>query len=331
MKATAWIFLSYAREDEEKVEKLYQKLSDAGFKPWMDTKDILPGERWVSSIRRAIRRSDFFLACLSANSVNKGVWIQREIRDALAIWQEKLEDDIYLLPVRLEDCEAPESLRGFQWVDLFEEDGWTRLLAALKVGLERRAEVIKPAGPERLYENKQAIVTRMRGLIAQQRDNYSEAERNLREALDIWRSLGQDKDVATVLGDLGKLAHQRKKYDAAGQFYHQALELARKINDKEGQAICIGVQGELAIDQEQWTEARQWFGQELALAKEVGRVELVAQAQQGLARVWEAEGWEDRALPLAQEALKIYERLQHRGLAEAWELVERLRGKQPPS
>ena len=70
--------------------------------------------------------------------------------------------------------------------------------------------------------SEQAIVTRMRGLIAQQRDNYGEAERNLREALTIWRDLGQDKDVATVLGGLGKLAHERKKYDAAGQFYHQA-------------------------------------------------------------------------------------------------------------
>lgn len=325
MKVAARIFLSYAREDGETVENLYQKLSDAGFKPWIDKRDILPGEMWEYSIRRAIRHSDFVLACLSVNSIDRRGWIQKEIKQALDIWQEKLEDDIYLIPVRLEDCDVPESLRGFQWVNLFQEDGWTRLLTALEIGIKRRAEVIEPGGPERLYKNKQAIITRMRGLIAQQRDNHSEAERNLREALAIWRGLGQDEDVATVLGDLGKLAHERKKYDAAWQYYHQALELARKINDKERQAICIGVQGELAIDQEQWAEARQWFGQELALAKEVGRVELAAQAQQGLAHVWEAEGRADLALPLAQEALKIYERLQHRGLAAARELMERIR------
>ena len=44
MKATTQIFLSYAREDEEKVKNLHQQLSDAGFKPWMAPKDILPGE-----------------------------------------------------------------------------------------------------------------------------------------------------------------------------------------------------------------------------------------------------------------------------------------------
>ncbi|HID62398.1 MAG TPA: TIR domain-containing protein [Anaerolineae bacterium] len=141
MKATPQIFLSYAREDEEKVKKLYQKLSDAGFKPWMDKKDILPGERWESSIRRAVRRSDFFLACLSANSVQKRGVIQKEIRYALDIWQEKLEDDIYLIPVRLEVCEVPERLCDFQWVNLFEKGGWSRLVKAIQVGMERRADV----------------------------------------------------------------------------------------------------------------------------------------------------------------------------------------------
>lgn len=148
MKAIAQIFLCYARQDEKKVENLYQKLSDVGFKPWMDKKDILPGERWQSSIEKAIRSSDFFLACLSANSVNKRGFLQKEIKDALDIWREKLVSDIYLIPARLEDCEVPESLRGFQWVNLFEEDGWTRSMKAIQVGMERRAEVIKPSVQE---------------------------------------------------------------------------------------------------------------------------------------------------------------------------------------
>jgi len=135
------IFLSYARQDEEKVEKLYQKLSNAGFKPWMDKKDILGGEKWELVIQKAIRRSEFFLACLSVNSVNKRGWIQKEIKDALDIYQQMLEHDIYLIPVRLEDCKVPESLCSFQWVNLFEEDGWTQLVKAIQVGMERRAAV----------------------------------------------------------------------------------------------------------------------------------------------------------------------------------------------
>jgi hypothetical protein len=140
----AQIFLSYARKDEKQVKRLYQKLVSAGFKPWMDKKDILPGEIWKSRIPQAIRESDFFLACLSCNSVNKRGWIQREVKDALDIWQEKLDSDIYLIPARLEDCEVPERLGDFQWVDLFEEDGWTRLVKAIQEGMKRRSPVAKP-------------------------------------------------------------------------------------------------------------------------------------------------------------------------------------------
>ena len=147
VKTMAQIFLSYAREDEEKVENLYQKLSAARFKPWMDKKNILPGERWKSSIRKAIQCSDFFLACLSANSVSKRGFLQKEIKDALDIWQEKLDSDIYLIPVRLDDCKVLGSLSDFQWVNLFEEDGLTRLVKAIQVGMERRAEVTADEEP----------------------------------------------------------------------------------------------------------------------------------------------------------------------------------------
>lgn len=150
------IFLSYAREDEKQVEALYQKLSATGFTPWMDKKDILPGEVWESSIRRAIRGSDFFVACLSANAVGKRGFLQKEIKDALDIWQEKLEDDIYLIPARLHDCEVPQSLHSFQWVNLFEEGGWAQLVKAIQVGMERRGKVIKSVEvlPEALEEER---------------------------------------------------------------------------------------------------------------------------------------------------------------------------------
>lgn len=138
------IFLCYARPDQGKVEALYERLHNSGFNPWMDRKDILAGEIWEAAIQRAIRRSDFFLVCLSANSVNRRGQIQKEIKEALDIWKEKLDSDIYLIPVRLEDCEVPESLRRFQWVNLFEEDGWTRLVKALRAGTESRMQVTEP-------------------------------------------------------------------------------------------------------------------------------------------------------------------------------------------
>jgi len=145
VNATPQIFLNYAREDRQKVESLYQQLSNAGFRPWMDTKNILGGEQWQRSIQHALQQSQFFLACLSVTSVSKRSYLRREMREALEKRQEMLDSDIYLIPVRLEECEIPEELREHQWVDLFKEDGWARLVDALQVGMERRRE----GGPQK--------------------------------------------------------------------------------------------------------------------------------------------------------------------------------------
>jgi len=185
------------------------------------------------------------------------------------------------------------------------------------------------AGTRGGSKDEQAMATRMRGLVAEQRKDYAEAERLYQDVLAFSRDLGRDVYVKIVLSNLGDLAHERQDYDAAEQYYHEALALARKSDDKGGQAICSNNLGELALDREQWAEARQWLERALPLAREVKRVDLIAEAQCRLARVWEAEGRPDLALPLAQEALKIYERLQHMDLAAARELVERLQEKQP--
>lgn len=133
----ARVFISYARKDLGKVKELYQQLKEAGFSPWQDIHDILPGELWHDALMRAIREAPFFLACLSTNSVNKRGVIQEELKEALQIWLRKLDDDIYFIPVRLEECPVPEALAKFQWVDLHTDGGFAKLSQALRAGMEK--------------------------------------------------------------------------------------------------------------------------------------------------------------------------------------------------
>lgn len=65
----------------------------------------------------------------------------------------------------------------------------------------------------------------------------------------------------------------------------------------------------------------------MPMAKEVGRVELIARIQYGFACIQEASGRLDVALQSAEEALKIYEKLQHGSLREVQKLIERLEKK----
>jgi hypothetical protein len=142
------VFLSYARADSERVSKLHHELERAGFDAWMDRSDIVAGD-WRTAIKRGLRRSNFFLACLSTNTVTRGEVLEFEWDSALDVQQQQLEGELYLIPVRLEPCDVPEKLRHLQWIDLFAPDGEARLLRVLGSkgpGRQRWASVVMTAG-----------------------------------------------------------------------------------------------------------------------------------------------------------------------------------------
>lgn len=143
----ARIFLCCAEEDQNRAEQLYQHLSDAGFKPWMKSRDLLPGQTWKLVTQKVIQKADFFMVCLSNRSVNQRGFVQTELHSALEVWQEKLPADIYLIPVRLEECDIPDSLADFTKADLFAEGGFEQIVRAIQVGMQQReAEQSAPFG-----------------------------------------------------------------------------------------------------------------------------------------------------------------------------------------
>jgi SOS-response transcriptional repressor LexA len=91
----------------------------------------MPGQEWDLEIRKAVRNSDTVLVCLSKSSTTKEGYIQKEIRFALDIADEKPEGTIFLIPVRLEECNVPSRISRYQWVDLFEKSGYSKLKESL--------------------------------------------------------------------------------------------------------------------------------------------------------------------------------------------------------
>ncbi|MEI2822084.1 MAG: toll/interleukin-1 receptor domain-containing protein [Chitinophagaceae bacterium] len=83
-------------------------------------------------IPKAIRTSDAIIICLSKNSINKEGFVQAEITFALEKALEVPQGRIFIIPARFEDCEVPNNLEHFHWVDLFEEDGFPRLMKSLR-------------------------------------------------------------------------------------------------------------------------------------------------------------------------------------------------------
>jgi DNA-binding Lrp family transcriptional regulator len=122
------VFISYAREDKDEVCNLYEFLKQNGLSPWFDDYNLLPGEDWNFKIERAIEKSDFVIICLSQNSVTKRGYIQKEMRKAQSVLEEIPEGDIFIIPIRLEECEVPSSLLSKHWLDWYSKDAKEKLL-----------------------------------------------------------------------------------------------------------------------------------------------------------------------------------------------------------
>jgi hypothetical protein len=138
IEKTAKVFISYARIDVDAVQVIYNGLLKENHYPWMDIHNIKGGENWLRAIYKAIKESEIFVAVLSHNSVSRRGVIQKELKKALDKWEGMLPDDIYIIPVRLDDCPIPELLKDFHVIDWEDGKGKDKLLEAIQVGLERR-------------------------------------------------------------------------------------------------------------------------------------------------------------------------------------------------
>jgi hypothetical protein len=129
------VFLSYAREDEDQARRLFEDLKRAGLNPWFDKDSLLPGQRWKTAIKTAIRDCRFFIALLSSNSINKRGYVQKELKDALEVLDEYPSTAIFIIPARLDNCSpSDDRLNDLNWVDMFPswEDGLARIIRTIE-------------------------------------------------------------------------------------------------------------------------------------------------------------------------------------------------------
>jgi TIR domain len=126
------VFLTYAHSDKQAVRQLYDRMTRNRLKVWLDENELLPGQNWKHEIRQAILRSDVVLVCLSRQFNRQGGYRHEELRIVLEKASFLPDGKNFIIPVRLETCEVPKLLRQWQYVNLFEADGFRKLLSVLK-------------------------------------------------------------------------------------------------------------------------------------------------------------------------------------------------------
>ena len=201
--------MAHAKEDKAKVFQLYDRLKQQGYHPWLDKKDLLGGQLWDDEIKKAISSSDVFLACLSKRSVEKQGYVQKEFRMALQKCGDLPEGKIYLIPLRLDDCEIPNlhqreyglNIRDYQWIDYFEDDGFGRLVKSidyhfsLSSNTSNQAELSDIADPN----SAEAYLDRLNRLEAAHLEAEARFAQETMEAQAMARRVKAPKEIAINL------------------------------------------------------------------------------------------------------------------------------------
>ena len=132
------IFVSYKREDRDRVEPLARALESEGFSVWWDP-ELQIGQSYASSIRTALNEAQAVIPVWTALSV-QSEWVQEEATHA--------KRRGVLFPVRLDAIDPPIGFTMVETADLADwqegdadHEEWARLLQQL------RAKLLGPATP----------------------------------------------------------------------------------------------------------------------------------------------------------------------------------------
>ncbi len=102
------IFISYAREDRPKVERLATLFEARGLSVWWDTR-IEAGEIWDRVIARELEAARCVVVLWSKTSIDRN-WVRDEASEGL---QRQI-----LVPACLDEATPPLGFRRVHWQDL---------------------------------------------------------------------------------------------------------------------------------------------------------------------------------------------------------------------
>ena len=169
---------------------------------------------------------------------------------------------------------------------------------------------------------ERAMAIRMRGLGHQLERDYAAAITSLREAVELWRTLGSEsEDLVIGLIDLAGLESLCDNLDAAERYYDEALQIARAIDSSEGICEIVGDLAALSLDRKDWARAEALAREALSLSEKIGSQELIATDCRHLAKALVRQGKQADARPHAQRAVELLTRLGSPELAVASEIL----------
>lgn len=107
------VFVSHASEDKDRfVISFARKLRENGVDAWVDQWEMAPGDSLVDKIfEEGLKAAQAIIIILSTHSVNKP-WVREELNAGVV---NRITRNTKIIPVIIDDCDVPESLRSTLW------------------------------------------------------------------------------------------------------------------------------------------------------------------------------------------------------------------------
>lgn len=155
-KAETQIFICYHRQNpsRELANTIYQKLKEEKFTPFMDTKDILPGQDWAKGILGPLKASDYLILLLSPEA-NNSEMVLKEVEEARLQYQKT--GNPVILPIRVQwpkelalNYKLGDWLYRIQYLNWTNERDTPEILSRLidVIRKRQRPHVVKPVSSE---------------------------------------------------------------------------------------------------------------------------------------------------------------------------------------
>jgi predicted ATPase len=187
---------------------------------------------------------------------------------------------------------------------------WTEGREALERALERGA-----AAPPLL----RAMAMTPAGTLASYQGDYAAARALFEENLAIRRELGSQRDIATLLNNLGGVARNQGDYAAARALYEEGLAIRREKGDKRGIATSLGNLGLVAYSEGDYASARTRFEESFAILRDLDDKWSIASSLGNLGLVADGQGDYASARALHEESLAI-----RREIGDKWGIATSL-------
>lgn len=107
------VFVSHASEDKTRfVVEFARRLREKGVDAWLDQWEMKPGDSLVDKIfEEGLKEASAVIVVLSKTSVQKP-WVREELNASVV---SRISRGTKLIPVVIDDCDVPESLRSTLW------------------------------------------------------------------------------------------------------------------------------------------------------------------------------------------------------------------------